>query len=321
MYYAIPAQVMEMFETTDKAELTVYERIILMLLHGHAHKRTGLCWPGYKRLARLAGISERHAKDIIAALEQKGFITVFRRAGKKNVYKVPTNHVRQVDKPVAKIPDMHTTHAGMHTVHHQEVHEVHRPTGFTSDTHEAVHAVHGQGVHTVHANRSTDLRTDHDLSVVVDQHPELANNEVSKEQSKDAPDAQCHQDTLQPEAADLAAKAADALRQPVSVALISRLIGLFGIERVRRNIQRICDVGGYRQIGGLVVAIRDDHATLYADTVAPRTTRTSAFSAATALSQSRTGVGGHAPYGAVSGNTVKVRDPRYEAFYRLFPDC
>lgn len=59
--------------------LSGHRKVVLLALANDANDQTGLCWPGQKRIAAMAGICERTARTILKELEDGGYIARTRR--------------------------------------------------------------------------------------------------------------------------------------------------------------------------------------------------------------------------------------------------
>lgn len=123
----------------DNEELTIYEKMIYMVLVRHANEDSS-CFPSYKTIAKKAGCSERKAKDVVKSLEEKKLIAKrTRKQGGKmendtNMYYVLSfkeeNITPKDEENVSEV--VHGVHNVVHGVHkggacgaQQVVHEVH----------------------------------------------------------------------------------------------------------------------------------------------------------------------------------------------------
>lgn len=57
----------------DNEELTIYEKMIYMVLARHANEGSS-CFPSHKTIAKKAGCSERQVRNVIPKLEEKGLV-------------------------------------------------------------------------------------------------------------------------------------------------------------------------------------------------------------------------------------------------------
>ena len=63
-------------------------KLVLFMLANYANKRTHKCFPSEKHLAEICGVSDRSVRRCIATLENLGYITIQKRLGMTNLYKV-----------------------------------------------------------------------------------------------------------------------------------------------------------------------------------------------------------------------------------------
>lgn len=71
----------------DEAPFEKTTLLILLCMADHANDE-GVCWPAIPTLAKKARCSERWARDIVAELEQKGWLERDLRPGRATMYKV-----------------------------------------------------------------------------------------------------------------------------------------------------------------------------------------------------------------------------------------
>ncbi|BAQ71230.1 hypothetical protein NHU_04108 [Rhodovulum sulfidophilum] len=119
-----------MAEIWDSELSDVYECAVMLALANHADDE-GRCYPSVSRVSQLARCSERKVRQIIGALEERGYLTIYRNAGPKgcNVF-----FVRSTPAPRAPLHDVHppAPRAPLHDMHPctpctQPLHSVHHP--------------------------------------------------------------------------------------------------------------------------------------------------------------------------------------------------
>lgn len=72
----------------DTNELSPYEKIIFIALKRHMINKNK-CWPGYKRIAKIANCGTTTIKKSIKNLKEKGYIDVKRKKNSRvNVYEI-----------------------------------------------------------------------------------------------------------------------------------------------------------------------------------------------------------------------------------------
>lgn len=75
-------------EFLDLEGLPIYEKMIYIALKRYANIQTNIAFPGIKKLASIAGMSERKARDAISSLEEMRFISIERRENKTSIYTI-----------------------------------------------------------------------------------------------------------------------------------------------------------------------------------------------------------------------------------------
>ena len=73
-------------EIIETELLDIYEKMLYITLKRFANIQTGEAFPGVKKVAKFAGMSERKARDVISSLAKKKFIGVERRTNQTNIY-------------------------------------------------------------------------------------------------------------------------------------------------------------------------------------------------------------------------------------------
>ncbi len=63
-------------------------KLVLFMLANYARKGTHKCYPSEKHLAEICGVSDRSVRRCIASLEELEYITVQKRLGTTNLYKL-----------------------------------------------------------------------------------------------------------------------------------------------------------------------------------------------------------------------------------------
>jgi len=63
-------------------------KLVLFMLANYANKRTHKCFPSEKHLGEICGVSDRSVRRCIATLESLGYITIQKRLGMTNLYRV-----------------------------------------------------------------------------------------------------------------------------------------------------------------------------------------------------------------------------------------
>ena len=63
-------------------------KLVLFMLANYANKRTHKCFPSEKHLGEICGVSDRSVRRCIATLENLGYITIQKRLGMTNLYRV-----------------------------------------------------------------------------------------------------------------------------------------------------------------------------------------------------------------------------------------
>jgi len=63
-------------------------KLVLFMLANYANKRTHRCFPSEKHLAEICCVSDRSVRRCISTLEDLGYITIQKRFGKTNMYKL-----------------------------------------------------------------------------------------------------------------------------------------------------------------------------------------------------------------------------------------
>lgn len=79
----------------ESESLDIYEKMIYITLKRYANLHTQEAFPGVKRLAAHAGMSDRKARSTLASLESKKLIAIERRANQTSIYTIlpiPAQH-------------------------------------------------------------------------------------------------------------------------------------------------------------------------------------------------------------------------------------
>tara|TARA_R110001592_G_scaffold289460_1_gene558620 strand:+ start:99 stop:488 length:390 start_codon:yes stop_codon:yes gene_type:complete len=63
-------------------------KLVLFMLANYANKRTHQCFPSEKHLGEICGVSDRSVRRCISALEDLGYITIRKRLGMTNLYRL-----------------------------------------------------------------------------------------------------------------------------------------------------------------------------------------------------------------------------------------
>lgn len=63
-------------------------KLVLFMLANYANKRTHKCFPSEKHLGEICGVSDRSVRRCISTLENLGYITIQKRLGMTNLYRL-----------------------------------------------------------------------------------------------------------------------------------------------------------------------------------------------------------------------------------------
>lgn len=66
--FVVPVQVLE------DERLSVYEKMVYVVLRSFCNPHKSEAWPSIQTICRLAGIGRTKAKEVLASLEEKGYI-------------------------------------------------------------------------------------------------------------------------------------------------------------------------------------------------------------------------------------------------------
>jgi len=63
-------------------------KLVLFMLANYANKRTNKCFPSEKHLGEICGVSDRSVRRCISTLEDLGYISIQKRLGMTNLYRL-----------------------------------------------------------------------------------------------------------------------------------------------------------------------------------------------------------------------------------------
>lgn len=157
-------------EIIDSEELTIYEKMVYMVLVRHANEGSA-CFPSYKSIAKKAGCSDRQVMKVIKSLEEKKLVkkVIRKQKDKKendtNVYYV----LSFKEENTTKKNNENTEHV-MNTIHHPSEHdsqhvmnEIHHPS--EHDSPPVMNGVHPNNTNINNTNiNNTNIKSENSFS-------------------------------------------------------------------------------------------------------------------------------------------------------------
>lgn len=96
----------------ESEHLDIYEKMIYIALKRFANLHTQEAFPGVKRLAIYAGMSDRKARSVLSGLESKNYIEIERRTNQTSIYTILPSHAHGAGHEQGAVGVMHTVQGG-----------------------------------------------------------------------------------------------------------------------------------------------------------------------------------------------------------------
>ncbi|MCL6528293.1 MAG: helix-turn-helix domain-containing protein [Thermaceae bacterium] len=261
--FVVPADLLE-------ADLDIYEKMVYVVLRAHCTPYESTAWPSYPRIARMASISIRKAKEVVQSLASKGLISVrarhkglARTSNEYTVHNVPAHLLERSELPVASEGDPGDRAGGVvHSVHDPRAQRARPPCTVCTTP-----------VHSVHDPRAQRAPEHNQENITIEHNHRTHTDGVCVEE-------------------EICERIRVRTGHEVRPKQIAPLVRQYGADKVLAKVEVIAGLQPLRSpVAALRAALREDWSLSRATSTASREIAASA-----------------------------ERDPRYAAFYELFPE-